>query len=306
MPALSLNQQYSIHTPEQRLEIKAGKGGIPVIDIQNRQACAQISLQGAQLLQWKPQSEDEVIWLSEQAEFSTGKALRGGIPVCWPWFGAHPEHSSYPSHGFARTTLWQLEATEALASGATRIDLSLPPNSAAEYGWPDTTTLTLSLIIGNKLEMALTTRNHGRQPVVITQALHSYFKVGNIDQVVIRGLEDTDYLDKLEQFQRKHQHDPIRIDREIDRIYLDTTRDCIIEDASLQRKIIIKKSGSRSTVLWNPWRETARKMGDLGERGYQNMVCVESANAAEDSVTIEPSAAHRLWVEYEVEPLLER
>ncbi len=302
-----LNQEHALHTSSSTLRIKTGEGGIPVINIKNRHASALISLQGAHLLSWVPNGEQEVIWLSEQAKFAPGQSIRGGIPVCWPWFGQYDglreAGIDYPAHGFSRTKNWQILSTEALDDDYTRISFTMRPESATQALWPTETTVQLQMTIGKKLEIELITHNNGMQAVTIGQALHTYFKVGEVSNVLLHGLDDIDYLDKLEKFTRKHQHGPLHFNEEVDRIYLDTASDCVIEDKSLNRHIIIVKCGSHSTVVWNPWQEVASKMADFGEEGYKNMLCVESGNVAEDVVTIEPGKAHQLWVQYSVQVL---
>ena len=286
-----------------QLCFSTGKGGIPVIDIKNQYGSAIISLQGAHVLSWIPQGEEDVIWLSEDAKFAPGKSVRGGIPVCWPWFGAHETSSDFPAHGFARTTPWEVVCMETLKDGRTRITFTTEPQPDNEHMWPPQTTVIYQLTIGKKLQMELVTQNNGAEPVTIGQALHTYFRIGDVSKVFLHGLDDTEYLDKLENFKRKHQHGPIHVDREIDRIYLNTVSECVIEDRSLKRNIVINKCGSHSTVVWNPWQATAEKMGDLGEDGYRKMLCVESCNAADDVVTIGPGKAHHLWVQYQVQKL---
>ncbi len=303
-----LNEKFALHHGDNYLLFKAGKGDIPVVEIKNDEASAIISLQGAHLLSWIPNDEEDVIWLSEDASFAPGKSVRGGIPICWPWFGAHGSttketNPDYPAHGFARTTNWEVICTEDLDDERTRITFITLPQPENEQMWPPETSVQFQLTIGKKLEMELITHNNGSEPITIGQALHTYFNVGDVSKVLLHGLADTDYLDKLEDFKRKHQHGPVTITEEVDRIYIDTTTECVIEDKTLNRKIIIIKCGSHSTVVWNPWQETADKMGDLGKEGYKKMLCVESSNAAEDIVTIEQGKAHHLWVQYEVESL---
>ena len=296
-----LNNEFSLQVANNKLHFKSGKGDITVVEIQNEQASAIISLQGAQLLSWIPKNEEEVIWLSEDAKFAVGKSVRGGVPICWPWFGAHATNADYPAHGFARTTNWQVISTEALGDGTTRISFTTRPQAETEAMWPAETTVLFQLTIGKKLEMELITHNNGSKPITISQALHTYFNVGDVSNVLLHGLDDARYLDKLDGFKRKNQHGPLKIKEEVDRIYLDTASTCVIEDNILKRNIVIIKCGSHSTVVWNPWQETASKMGDLGEDGYKKMLCVESSNAAEDALTIEPGKVHQLWVQYEVQ-----
>ena len=296
-----LNQQFALQNKSSQLRIIAGKGGIPVVEIHNEHANALISLQGAHLLSWKPVGEEEVIWLSEDAQFAESKSVRGGIPVCWPWFGAHASNQNFPAHGFARTVDWQIINTEVLDDGTTRISFTTQPQQNNETMWPAETSVQYQLTIGKKLEMELITHNNGSQAITIGQALHTYFNVADVSKVLLHGLDDTEYLDKLEDFKQKRQNGPVTIQQEVDRIYLNTASDCVIEDKLLKRNIVIIKCGSNSTVVWNPWLETASKMGDLGVDGYSKMLCVESANAADDIVTIDAGKSHHLWVQYEVQ-----
>jgi glucose-6-phosphate 1-epimerase len=299
----SLNSQFSFENEKGSLCIKMGEGGIPVIEIQNEQASALISLQGAQVLGWIPEDQEEVIWLSKDAIFSSGKSVRGGIPVCWPWFGAHESEASYPAHGFARTSIWQVVEARQISAGATQIVFQLDTAQLDENiqsMWPCPTTVEYRLVISNTLTMELTTFNKSNQAIKLGQALHTYFNVGDVTRTVVNGLEDTTYLDKPEGFRRKIQKGLVRIDSEVDRIYLDTATDVIIDNG--KRKITIQKQGSRSTVVWNPGYEVAERMGDLGKNGYLEMLCVESANAAEDMVTITPGESHTLFVHYRIDP----
>jgi glucose-6-phosphate 1-epimerase len=296
-----LNKEFAIKNGENSLCFINGKGDIPVVEIRNEHASAVISMQGAQVLSWIPDGEEEVIWVSEDASFAPGKSVRGGVPICWPWFGAHASNQDFPAHGFARTTLWQILCTEVTKDGSTRISFTTQPQAENEKMWLPETSVQYRITVGKKLEMELITSNNGSEPISITQALHTYFKVGDVSNVLLHGLDESEYLDKLENFERKHQHGPVTIEEEVDRIYLNTTSDCVIEDKTLSRNIIIIKCGSHSTVVWNPWQETANKMGDLGEEGYKKMLCVESSNAAEDVVSIEPGKLHHLWVQYGVQ-----
>jgi len=296
----NLNKKFDRDEFREQLCFKTGEGDMPILEIKNTHATAIISLQGAHLLSWIPAGEEEVIWLSEDAKFAAGKSIRGGIPICWPWFGAHADNPDYPAHGFARTTNWQVSCAEMMDDGGTRISFSSQPLPENKVMWPAETSVQLSITIGKKLEVELNTYNNGSKPITIGQAFHTYFKVADVSNVLLHGLDDGDYLDKPDNFSRKVQHGPVTINEEVDRIYLDTTSDCVIEDKILKRKIVIRKCGSHSTVVWNPWKGIAEKMGDLGEQGYKQMLCVESCNAAEDVAIIEPGKSHQLWAQYEV------
>ncbi|MCK4706089.1 MAG: D-hexose-6-phosphate mutarotase, partial [Gammaproteobacteria bacterium] len=283
------------------LIFKIGKGGIPVVEIKNDQSSAAISLQGAHVLSWVPAGEDDVIWLSDEAKFAVGKSVRGGVPICWPWFGPHEENAAYPAHGFARTVLWQVIKTEAISAGETQITFQLDTrqlDDSLQAMWPLPTIAEYRLTIAKTLTMELTTFNHSDQLMNIGQALHTYFKVDDVSCTKVLGLEGKDYLDKTDGFTRKTQVGAVTISEEVDRVYLETADDLIINDN--KRKIVITKQGSESTVVWNPWKEIADKMGDLGEDGYLEMLCVESANAMEDTVDIEAGGSYSLRVTYEL------
>ncbi|HXH64861.1 MAG TPA: D-hexose-6-phosphate mutarotase [Mariprofundaceae bacterium] len=274
--------------------------GIAVVEITHAAASARIAMQGAQLMTWAPTGMEPVIWLSPRARLAPGVAIRGGVPVCWPWFGPHASEPSLPSHGFARTAPWELLQVEP-APQSTELLFRLSPGDVPGAPWPQAAELQLRLAIGAGLEMELVTRNRGDRPLTIGQALHTYFGVGDVRRVRIEGLDGCPYIDKVAGGRRGIQRGAVTIDGEVDRIYLDATADCVIDDPVLARRIRIAKRGSRSTVVWNPWADKAAKMGDVGENGYLHMVCVESGNVADDVVTVAPGSVHRLWVGYSVE-----
>lgn len=296
-----LNRKFSFQNENGSLCFKLGADNIPQLEIQNTQATALISLQGAHLMDWTLKNGEKIIWLSEDAIFAKGKSVRGGIPVCWPWFGAHDNNTSYPAHGFARTVLWQVTETKPLSSGETQITFRLDSSQcddAIQKMWPQPTVLEYILTLGKTLTLELTTYNNSEQIITLGQALHTYFNVADIAETTVYGLEGRDYLDKPDSFKRKTQSGPVRINAKVDRIYLQTDDDVVIDNT--KRKITIKKQGSHSTIVWNPGKKVADNMGDLGENGFMKMLCVESANAAEDTVMIEAGGQHTLRVSYDV------
>lgn len=299
LSAAQLNDSFGIRD---QVIFREGAGGLTMIEVHNPQASATLALQGAHLLTWAPKGQPPVIWLSTDARFAPGKSIRGGVPICWPWFGAHESEKGFPAHGYARTVEWQVVAAEALASGATRLRFRLESNEATATLWPHDTPCEYQVTIGTALELELLTRNQSSAPVTIGQALHTYFAISDINSVKVEGLDGCPYLDKVDGFKRKQQSGAVTFSGETDRIYLDSTADCIIDDPQLERRIRINKRNSASTVVWNPWIEKAGQMGDLGERSYLGMVCVESANAADDVVTIPAGGEQLLYVRYDVEP----
>jgi dihydroxy-acid dehydratase len=292
-----------------QLGFRVGAGGLTYADIDNHGGRATICLQGAHLVSFRPKSQREpVVWVSEDARFAPGKSIRGGMPVCWPWFGAHPVEPTFPAHGFARTVPWEVVHTRRRNDARTEITLALVDSDATRAQWPHATRLTLTLIVGEKLEARLATTNLGDVPFEIGEALHTYFQISDIGAVEVTGLEGCDYYDKVDGMKRRRQSGPVRFTGEVDRVYVGTTADCVIIDPGFKRRIRIAKSGSRATVVWTPWQEKAEKMGDMGrgragQGGWREMVCVESANALDEVVSVAPGETHTLAVVYSVEPL---
>lgn len=297
----ALNKQFGISGEVDFREIATG---ITVVDVRNKSASASIVMQGAHLIDWTPQGGKPVIWLSPDAKFGVGKSIRGGVPVCWPWFGPHESTKEYPAHGYARTVAWDLvSVTPSVNSATTRLIFRLREDDKTRAMWPHASTLEMHYSIGKTLDIDLVTHNQSDAAITIGQALHTYFAVGDLRQVKIAGLDACPYLDKVDGFKRKTQSGDITIAEEVDRIYLQSTADCLIKDSSLQRVIRIAKRGSGSTIVWSPWAEKAKQMGDLGADGHLHMVCVESANAADDVVQVAAHSSCRLQVSYSVEKL---
>lgn len=282
---------------------REGPGGLESVEIENRHAAATVALQGAQLLAWRPRDEEPVIWVSPAARYEPGIAIRGGVPICWPWFGPHASDPSLPQHGFARTAPWQVVAVERLYDDRTRLTLRLPdghgPGGSA--GWPHPTELLYMITVGRALELDLVTRNAGPAPITIGQALHTYFAVSDYERVTVHGVEGCRYLDKVHGGE-KVQDRPLRLSGRTDRVYLASVRDVVIEDPGLGRAIRIARRNSHSTVVWNPGYDGAAA-GDFGPDGSRGMLCVETANAGPDTVRLEPHAVHLLFTRYTLGPV---
>ena len=301
MTLSELNQRFAIPG---HVQFKEGPGGLTVAEVANAHAESLIALQGAHVMTWQPRGQAPVVWLSKFAKFAPGKSIRGGVPICWPWFGPHASDAKLPGHGFARTVMWEVKKTEALADGATFISFGLVDTEANRAQWPHPSTAELRVTAGKELKVELVTRNTGTAPFQIGEAFHTYFHVSDLADMAIAGLDGCAFLDKVDGGQRKTQQGAIVIEGEVDRVYLDTEADCLIEDRGLKRRIRIAKEGSsRSTVVWNPWTEKADKMGDFGPNGHRGMVCVETANAVDNVVTVAPGAEHSLVAVYSVEAL---
>jgi len=296
----ALNAQFAIPG---HVAFREGPGGLIVAEVGNSQATATIALQGAHVMTWAPRRARPVIWLSTFATFARGKSIRGGAPVCWPWFGPHPTESKFPGHGFARTVMWEVAGSEARRDGSTRLTFRILQDDATKAQWPHACEALTIVTVGKTLEIELVTRNTGSVAFTLGDAFHTYFEVSDIRNCTIHGLGGCPYLDKVDGGKTKQQVGAVTIGEEVDRIYLESVADVLIDDPGYRRRIRVAKRGSRSSVVWNPWDQKAAKMGDFGPDGFLNMVCVESTNAADDVVQVPAGGEHHLWVRYSVESL---
>ncbi|HVO20954.1 MAG TPA: D-hexose-6-phosphate mutarotase [Anaeromyxobacter sp.] len=277
---------------------RPGPGGLESVEVENGKGTATVALQGAHVLAWAPRGEEPVVWLSEAARFVPGAAVRGGIPICWPWFGPHPTDAARPQHGFARTSEWQVVAVERLPDERTRLTFRLPDGHGGD-AWPHRTEVLYVVTVGRTLELDLVTRNAGEEPLAIGQALHTYFRVSDYERVTVHGVEGCRYLDKVSGAEGL-QDRPLTLTGKFDRVFLGSSRDCIIEDPGLSRAIRVAKRSSSSTVVWNPG--IAGATGDYGPRGSREMLCLETANVANDVVRLAPHAVHVLFARVSVGP----
>jgi glucose-6-phosphate 1-epimerase len=270
-----------------------------MIEVDNAHARARIALHGGQLLSFRPKAADASwLFLSPHAVFQDGQPIRGGVPICWPWFGPDPLGLGRPNHGFARTSRWTLLQREESAEG-TQLVLGLRDTPQTRALWPHAFELRLELHIGATLRLALITRNSGGQPFEITQALHSYFAVSDPTQARVTGLDGIHYLDKAAGAPGTlhTQQGAVVFEGEVDRVYTGAPPTLGLLDLGTGRALQLHSSGSRSAVLWNPGPLLAARMADLGVAGQQRFVCVETANVAPELVQVAPGGEHRMGVE---------
>lgn len=284
----ALNARFAIPS---RLHFADSGTDLPVAHITTAHASASLALQGAQILTWQPQGQEPVIWVSKAAVYQTGKGVRGGVPVCWPWFGAMEGKGA---HGFVRTRMWTLRETSTAPDGSVVLRLGMVDDAVTRAVWDHAFDLELIVTVGSVLTMALITHNTGATPFSITEGLHTYFCVGDIHQTSVLGLEDTDYSDKVAPFGTVRQTGAVRFGGETDRVYLNTQADCLIHDPVLQRVIRISKTGSNSSVVWNPWTEKEKTFADMATGEYQGMLCVETVNAGTDCIRIGAGETHTM------------
>lgn len=285
------------------LRFKEGPGGLPLVVVDTPSCQARVSLHGGQLLDYAPVHSANVIWLSRTAVFAAGKAIRGGVPICWPWFGAHPDDPKLPQHGFVRNRMWRVEASGSGDHGDPWLTLAMQDDPQTLALWPHRFRLELEMRFGRRLGMELRTHNRDNQSFEITEALHTYFEVGDIHAVDLGGLDAFRYKDKVLEYAEGTQQGLLRVAAETDRVFEGHDGVCEIVDPSLRRGIRIRRYGSQSVVVWNPWKEKAAAMADFDDNGWQHMLCVEAANALGDRVTVEPDSEHSLEMEVEILPL---
>jgi glucose-6-phosphate 1-epimerase len=294
-----LNSLYGI--PGRQI-FKEGDDGLVFIEVNNEFATGRMYLQGGHVTHFQPKDQEPVLWVSDCSLFEPGKAIRGGIPICWPWFADHPSDDKKPAHGFVRTSPWEILGSGETDSQETFIRLGLSENEHTLAIWPHSFNLELNALFGKRLSVSLFISNSGDRTFTCTGALHSYFYVGDSGRIRILGLEGKEYLDKVDGFSRKKQEGPVVMEKETDRIYLEASGECLIEDPVMHRAICIHKKGSNTTVVWNPGAEKSEKMSDMGKNAYHNMVCVETANAANDTITLAPGEIHRIETVFGIAP----
>jgi D-hexose-6-phosphate mutarotase len=288
-----------------RIEFTESPLGGPVVTLSGAAGTAVVALQGAQVLGWTPAGHEPVIWLSPVERLGTPKAVRGGTPVCWPWFGAHPTDPAMPPHGFVRTRLWSVTAA-GLSGGGAWIELSCATTAADATMWPHAASATLQVRLDQQLELSLQTRNTGPTPFTLTQALHTYFRISDISGIAVDGFAGEPYHDKVPgQEGTRQQVGAITFPGEVDRIYDRHPREGVINDPQLRRRIAIRQVGSRSSVVWNPGPAKAARMGDMGpgdqgQGGWRQFVCVETTNAGDDVVPLGVGQHHTLTAIYTV------
>lgn len=283
-----------------RVSIIEGNGEMPKVEVTSAAASAEIYLHGAHVTDFKRHGQPPLLFMSQCSRFARQEPIRGGIPIILPWFGPR---EGEPAHGFARQTDWVLHETHALPEGGATLRLSLPETSAGAM-WPSFTA-NLVVSVTDRLAMELIVTNSSRdQEFVFENCLHTYFHVGDIGKLSVSGLKGALYLDKVAAYaQRTETDEAISVSSEVDRIYLNTAAAVEVRDCSLNRKILIEKSGSQSTVVWNPWIAKSAQMPDFGDDEYRRMICVESGNVERNRIVLPPGRSSLLGVVLSSAPL---
>jgi glucose-6-phosphate 1-epimerase len=283
--------------------VERGTGGLERARVTGPHADAEVYLQGGHVTQWQPRhASAPALFLSSRATYAVGKAIRGGVPLIFPWFGPHASDRDKPMHGFARARPWRLASGEPAPDGSVGLELALDDDEGTRALWPHAFHARYRVTVGTTLALALEVVNAGPAPFTFEAALHTYLLVGDVRTVAVTGLEQTLFVDKVDAMTRKrHGAGPLRLTGETDRVFLGTRARCVVDDPALRRRVVIDKTGSATTVVWNPGSTKAAGIADLEPEDWQRMLCVETANAADDAVALAPGARHVMTATIAVE-----
>ena len=278
---------------ENRLQFRAGKAGMTKLEMRFNEAKLELYLQGAHITRYQPDAGVDVLWMSDSAVYQPGKALRGGIPLCWPWFGADIKNPDRPQHGYARTSDFSVVSTLA-NERATSIVLTLNPAQAPYPDWRNRVGLEFEIRLSHALWMEMRSHNLSDSALTLSNALHSYFSISSRSQVAIPAVTRLTYLDKLQNYLPQQQSSAITINSEVDRVYQTPPETIDLLDPGKGIQTSINSWGNNNMVIWNPGEQKAQAMTDFDDDGFEQMICIEPANALKQSITLHAGECHRL------------
>jgi glucose-6-phosphate 1-epimerase len=287
----ALNHQFAV--PE-IVQIVPGSGGLAKVRVTTELASADIYLHGAQVTSWQPAGAEEVLFFSRQSHFQDGRAIRGGIPVCFPWFRAKSDDPQAPAHGFVRTKEWRLDEVSAGEDNTVMVTFSTESDDSTRQGWPHDFVLEHRVTISSALRLELVVRNTGTAPFTFEEALHTYFRVRNAQSIRVRGLDGVSFLDNTDANREKLQSGEVALTAPTDNAYLNTAAAVDLIDPTLSRTLRTEKENSSTTIVWNPWQQGAASLSDLADDEWQQMTCVEASNILASAVTLAPGETHTL------------
>jgi glucose-6-phosphate 1-epimerase len=278
---------------------QGARNGLEVVELETPASTCTIALHGAQVLGFAPRGDRECLWVSDKADFAVGKPLRGGIPICFPWFGPHAGDRALPQHGFARTRLWRLARVGALDAERVRAELELTSDATTASLFPHPFVARLAVTAGDALELAFEVENTGDAPFEFEVALHTYFAVSDVGAVAVRGLGGCPYVDRVAggRSDRQDLGAPVRFDGEVDRVY-ECSGLVTLADPARGRAVRIESTNAGSVVVWNPGAIKARAVADMSPEGFHDFVCVETGNVRDQRVTLPPGGRHETRVRY--------
>ena len=292
-----LNRRFGIPGVAQIVE---GNGGLAKVHVTSAHATGDMYLHGAHVTSWNPRGAEETLFVSSQSQWKAGRAIRGGVPICFPWFGDKADDREAPAHGFVRTKAWQLESIVQTADAVT-VTMFTESDDSTKKWWPFDFRLVHRAKFGSELSLELVLTNSGARSLRFEEALHTYLRLGHIEKMRLQGLNTVHYFDKTDSNREKIQDGAIVIVSETDRIYLNTHHEVEVEDDTLHRRLRVAKKNSLTTVIWNPWVQKARAMSDLGDAEWMQMVCVETSNVSAFAVDLSPGLQHKMTAIISVE-----
>jgi len=289
--AAELSSQFTVPG----LNFHSGEGGLTRAVVATPLCSGEVYLHGAHVTKFQPAGQQHpVLWLSRESNFASDKAIRGGVPICFPWFGPLASDPKAPAHGTARVKSWSLVDAKATDQGGVTLKFTTqiaPFDVAFQVEFSDRLVMSLQVTLDPSAASSSS----------FEAALHSYFTVSNIHEISIKGLETVDYIDKVDHATRKPStSELIRFDGECDRVYLNTSHTCKLDDPGMGRTIHVAKTNSRSTIVWNPWIEKSTRMADFGNDEWTSMVCIETANVADQAISLSPGQSHHMAAEISV------
>jgi glucose-6-phosphate 1-epimerase len=274
-------------------KVSEGNGGLPRVEISGAFGSGEVYLHGAQITSWKPAGHDEVLFVSTKSHWQEGQAIRGGIPICFPWFRAKADDAQAPAHGVVRTRSWQIESIVESENGVA-VSMVTHSDEQSRRWWPGEFRLLHRVTFGSELKLELICRNTGTTPLRFEEALHTYNRVSDIEQVRLQGLDAVHFLDNTKANQEKMQIGDVSIASQTDSAYMNTGNAVDLLDPVMQRHIRLTKDNSLTTVVWNPWREGAAGLKDLGDGEWKQFLCVEASNILGDSINLDPGQEYKV------------
>jgi glucose-6-phosphate 1-epimerase len=273
--------------------VDEGNGEMPRVQINSSLCGAEMYLHGAQVTSWKPAGHDEVLFLSSRSRLTDGQAIRGGIPICFPWFRAKADDPQAPAHGFVRTKAWQLESILE-EDHSVVVSMVTESDEHTRRWWPGEFRLVHRATFGSQLKLELVCTNTGTTPLRFEEALHTYNRVADVQLVHLHGLNTVSFLDNTDSNMEKAQRGDVAMTSQTDSAYLNTRNTVELLDPKMRRRIRLAKANSLTTVVWNPWREKASELQDLADGEWTQFLCVESSNILDAAVHLEPRREHTM------------
>jgi glucose-6-phosphate 1-epimerase len=270
-----------------------GNGTLPRVQVSGSKAEGEMYLHGAQVTSWKPAGYEEVLFLSTKSRWQEGQAIRGGIPICFPWFRGKVNNPNAPAHGFVRTKAWQLESI-VQNDGGVAVSMYTESDEQTRRWWAGDFRLLHRVVFGSELTLELTCTNTGTTQLRFEEALHTYNRVADVGSVRVLGLNSVHFLDNTKSNLQETQHGDVTIAAPTDSAYLNTTSDVDLLDGQMGRRIRLHKANSLSTVVWNPWRDGAVALRDLGDSEWKQFLCVEASNILGAAIDLAPGQEHKM------------